>query len=40
MEVVVTRIDTQRITALVRLFRGPKTAVELQYQILWQGIAE
>jgi phage gp46-like protein len=40
MEVVVTRLDTQRITALVRLFRGPKTAVELQYQILWQGIAE
>jgi phage gp46-like protein len=38
MEVIVTRLDTQRITALVRLFRGPKTAIELQYQILWQNI--
>jgi phage gp46-like protein len=40
MEVVVARVDTQRINALIRLFRGPKTAVELQYQILWQGILE
>jgi phage gp46-like protein len=40
MEVVVARADTQRINALIRLFRGPKTAVELQYQILWQGILE
>jgi phage gp46-like protein len=40
MEVVVTRLDTQRITALIRLYRGPRTAIELQYQILWDGIIE
>jgi hypothetical protein len=24
----------------VRLYRGPQTAVELRYQILWQDIIE
>jgi phage gp46-like protein len=38
MDVEVTRVDTQRINALVKLFRGPLTAVELQFQILWDGI--
>lgn len=38
MEVVVARVDTQRIQALVRLFRGPELAVELRYQILWADI--
>jgi phage gp46-like protein len=40
MAVDVERVDTQRIDALVRLYRGPKTAIELQFQILWQGIIE
>jgi phage gp46-like protein len=40
MEVSVTRVDTQRIDALIRLYRGPKTAVELKYQILWDDIIE
>jgi phage gp46-like protein len=40
MQVAVARVDTQRIQALIRLYRGPKTAIELQYQILWQGIIE
>ena len=40
MYVDVERVDTQRINVLVRLYRGPKTAIELQYQILWQGIIE
>jgi phage gp46-like protein len=38
MDVEVVRTDTQRIDALVRLYRGPLTAVELRYQILWTGI--
>jgi phage gp46-like protein len=40
MQIDVERVDTQRITALIRLYRGPKTAIELQYEILWQGIIE
>jgi phage gp46-like protein len=40
MDVEVVRFDTQRIDALVRLYRGPTTAVELRYQILWQDIIE
>lgn len=40
MEVIVQRVDTQRITALIRLYRGPLTAVELAYQILWDDIIE
>jgi phage gp46-like protein len=40
MYVAVARVDEQRINALVRLYRGPKTAIELQYQILWQNITE
>ena len=40
MDVQVFRVDVQRVTALIRLYRGPKTAIELQYQILWQGIVE
>jgi len=40
MNVEVTRLDRQRVTALVRLYRGPKAAIELQFQILWEGIVE
>jgi phage gp46-like protein len=40
MNVVVTRVDTQRIDATITLYRGPRTAVELQYQILWNDIIE
>ena len=40
MFVDVQRVDTQRINVLIQLYRGPKTAVELQYQILWQVIIE
>jgi len=40
MYVAVSRVDRQRINALVRLYRGPKTAIELQYQVLWQDIIE
>jgi phage gp46-like protein len=39
MEVVVARMDKQRVDALVRLFRGPKVEIELRYQVLWSDIA-
>jgi len=38
MEVVVTRVDEQRIDALIKLFRGPKAAIQLQYQALWDDL--
>jgi phage gp46-like protein len=38
MEVVVERTDKQRINALIRLYRGPKIEIELQYQVLWDDI--
>jgi len=39
-DVTVARLDKQRIDALIRLFRGPKVAVDLRYQILWNDIIE
>jgi len=39
-DITVTRLDTQRIDALIRLYRGPKVAVDLRYQILWNDIIE
>jgi phage gp46-like protein len=38
MEVEATRVDRDRIDARVLLFRGPELAVDLRYQILWEGI--
>lgn len=32
------RVDTQRIDALIQIFRGPTRPIELRYQILWSGI--
>lgn len=37
-EIVSARVSTQRIDALIRLYRGPKTAVQLMFQALWQDI--
>jgi phage gp46-like protein len=39
-DVWVTRVDKQRIDALVRIYRGPLMEVELRYQILWQEMIE
>jgi phage gp46-like protein len=33
-----TRVDTQRIDALLRLYRGPLPPIELEYQVLWDGL--
>jgi phage gp46-like protein len=38
MDVQVARVGLERIDARVRLYRGPQTAVDLQYQILWDEI--
>lgn len=35
-----SRVDKQRIDALVRIFRGPLMAIELLYQILWDEFVQ
>lgn len=40
MEVEVTRVDDQRIDALIRIFRGPEEEISLRYQVLWSGILQ
>jgi len=37
-EVLSVRVDKQRIDVGVRIYRGPLYAVDLMYQLLWQGI--
>jgi phage gp46-like protein len=37
-EIISMRVDKQRIDVGIRIYRGPKFAVDLQYQVLWQGI--
>jgi hypothetical protein len=32
------RTDRQRIDATVTIYRGPKTAITLRYQILWDEL--
>jgi phage gp46-like protein len=38
MDVAIARIDKQRIDVLIKLYRGPELAIDLRYQILWEGI--
>jgi phage gp46-like protein len=38
MFVEATRVDRQRIDAIVRLYRGPELAVDLRYQVLWEDM--
>jgi phage gp46-like protein len=38
MYVEVTRAGREQINALIRIYRGPTLEIELQYQILWDGI--
>lgn len=38
-DVTASRVDIQRIDAYVTIYRGPKTPVELRFEILWQEIA-
>jgi phage gp46-like protein len=37
-EIVSVRVTTQRIDMLIRIYRGPNYAIDLMYQLLWQGI--
>jgi phage gp46-like protein len=37
-DIMSVRVDKQQISAVVRLYRGPQTAIDLMYQVLWQGI--
>jgi phage gp46-like protein len=39
-QIVSVRVDKQRIDALIRMYRGPRTAVQLQFQALWQEIRQ
>jgi phage gp46-like protein len=36
--VFVERVDTQRIDALIQIYRGPLLAIELRYQLLWNEL--
>jgi phage gp46-like protein len=38
-EVMSMRTSKQEIDAVVRIYRGPRIAIDLAYQMLWQGIA-
>jgi phage gp46-like protein len=38
MAVKATRIGKEQINALVRIYRGPKLEIELNYQLLWDDI--
>ena len=37
-DVWVTRVDDQRIDALIRIYRGPLPGIDLRYQVLWQEL--
>jgi phage gp46-like protein len=39
VDVKAERVGKQRIQALVRIYRGPEIAINLQYEILWTEIA-
>jgi phage gp46-like protein len=37
-EVWCTRVNPQRIDALIRIYRGPAREIELRYEILWDAM--
>jgi phage gp46-like protein len=37
-DIMSVRVDKQQINAVVRLYRGPSAAIDLMYQVLWNGI--
>ena len=39
-DIWVTRVDKQRIDALIRIYRGPLKAVDLLYQVLWDELVQ
>lgn len=38
VDIIVSRADRDRIDALIRIYRGPTSPIELRYQILWEDI--
>ncbi|MBR0879611.1 phage gp46-like protein [Bradyrhizobium barranii subsp. barranii] len=38
-DVWVSRVDKQRIDALIRIYRGPEREIELRYAVLWEAMA-
>ncbi|WP_051396734.1 phage GP46 family protein [Bradyrhizobium elkanii] len=38
-DVWATRVDKQRIDALIRIYRGPEREIELRYAVLWDALA-
>ena len=38
-DVWVTRVDKQRVDALLRIYRGPRPAIDLRYAVLWDAQA-
>jgi phage gp46-like protein len=38
-DVTVTRVDKQRIDALIHIYRGPAQEIELRYAVLWDELA-
>jgi phage gp46-like protein len=40
MAVEATRVGTEQIDALVRIYRGPQLEIEMRYQVLWDGVVE
>jgi hypothetical protein len=37
-DVWTTRVDTQRIDALIRIYRGPERDINLRYALLWDAM--
>jgi phage gp46-like protein len=37
-DILSMRVSKQQINAVVRIYRGPRTAIDLMYQALWEGI--
>ncbi|QIG93800.1 MULTISPECIES: phage GP46 family protein [Bradyrhizobium] len=37
-DVWVNRVDTQRIDALLRVYRGPAQPIDLRYEVLWDAM--
>jgi phage gp46-like protein len=37
-QIMSARVSTQQIDVVIRVYRGPIAAIDLMYQLLWQGI--
>jgi hypothetical protein len=37
-EILSMRVSKQQLDVVVRIYRGPRVAIDLMYQMLWQGI--